>query len=151
MKVMTRDLLEQMKTDNGGFTGATVEALGLKWKDLRKGWTFKIIGNEYTEDAIAAAIDGRNKGKTFKVKKDAPAVVVGNVTPVGPLTPRQIAFAVNYCGLDEADVKATPPVVIRKLIDTTTRLWELRKQKKYPAAPKYAPALPEIEDYDSPF
>lgn len=60
--VMTRDLLNALKTEAGAFTSATVEALGLSWQYIckHKGWTSELIGKSFTNAQIVAAHEGRN-------------------------------------------------------------------------------------------
>lgn len=41
---LTRKLIDGLRT-NGAFTSATVEALGLSWGQLRKGWVYRLNGS----------------------------------------------------------------------------------------------------------
>lgn len=79
---ITKHSVDALRTDSGGFTEATVTALGLKWKELRKGWTYLLIGREISEAQYAKALDGRTRFRgrkgwergqmTIDVREDAP-------------------------------------------------------------------------------
>lgn len=82
MITMTRELLEQLRTDNGGFTRATKEALGLRWNDKsNKGCMNQLVGQQFAEEAIDAARRGRIT-KAQKVQQNS----------VGPITDKQYVF-----------------------------------------------------------
>ena len=59
--VLTEELIERCRTDAGGFTGATIVALGMNLSDLRgkKGWTFRLRGTVITRDQYERAVAGR--------------------------------------------------------------------------------------------
>ena len=64
-QVLTRAMLEQCRTDKGGFTNATLQALGIDWPPVH-GWPRRIVGRSITRDAYQKALDGR---LTFVRKK----------------------------------------------------------------------------------
>lgn len=68
MLVITYDHLEELKTPRGGYTSATIKALGSDMK--KKGWRQRLIGKHVTEEQYQEALDGREKFyKKMKRKK----------------------------------------------------------------------------------
>jgi hypothetical protein len=55
---LTEELIEALKSERGGFTGETLNALGLKAYPP-KGWTFRLRGQQLTEEQYKKALDGR--------------------------------------------------------------------------------------------
>jgi len=55
---LTRSLVENCKTERGGFTYATLKAFGLK-KPLKHGWTKKLRGMWITQEEYRQALAGR--------------------------------------------------------------------------------------------
>ncbi len=55
---LDRDLINQCKTAAGGFTAATLNALGVEWPPL-KGWPRRLIGTEVTQAKFHEALEGR--------------------------------------------------------------------------------------------
>lgn len=56
---ITRELLEACRTENGGFTGATVNALGLTKATMTKGWAKRLIGSSITKEQYERALEGK--------------------------------------------------------------------------------------------
>jgi len=57
---LTRELIHDCETDRGGFTTATVEAFGIKWRQTRrKGWVFRLVGKQISSASYEAAMLGR--------------------------------------------------------------------------------------------
>lgn len=56
--VITWHFFRMWKTDAGGYTKATLKALGLDWK-LPPKWADNLIGTEITKEALMKAYDGR--------------------------------------------------------------------------------------------
>lgn len=61
---LTRDAIERCRTAKGAFTKATVEALGLRWHELKAGWPDRLLGKEVSDEQYAKALAGRQKFKT---------------------------------------------------------------------------------------
>ena len=92
---LTHELLEKCRTNRGGFTFATLIALGIKPYPLVSGWYRGLIGTEISEEGYAAAVEGREvfvKNKTrilngivadMDSKPTAP-VVAKERKPLGP-------------------------------------------------------------------
>lgn len=55
---LTRELIERLKTERGGFTGATLRAIGLR-PYPPKGWTYRLQGTEITTEQYQKALEGR--------------------------------------------------------------------------------------------
>lgn len=77
--ILTHELIESCRTEHGGFTKATINALGLSWNDLKgkSGWSHKLIGTDISDQEYQKALDGRyvykSKGRTPKIdREDAP-------------------------------------------------------------------------------
>lgn len=60
---LTRTLVNNCRTERGGFTNATLKAFGLK-KPLKRGWGRTLHGVEITQEAYCAALAGRYLYKT---------------------------------------------------------------------------------------
>lgn len=58
MRALTREDVEQMMTRRRGFTRKTVEALGLDFRNLPKGWVKALIGTQIQEDVFRRAVSG---------------------------------------------------------------------------------------------
>lgn len=58
---LDREMVEALRTDRGGFTKATVTALGLHWKALTKGWPAALVGTQIALDDYELAVAGRNE------------------------------------------------------------------------------------------
>jgi len=57
--VLKRSHVNQLRTDRGGFTRASVEALGIKWP-AKKGWRRRLIGVVVTPEQWEKALAGRH-------------------------------------------------------------------------------------------
>lgn len=44
MIILTKDLLDKGRSSNGAFNKLQVEALGLKWGDMKSGWVKALVG-----------------------------------------------------------------------------------------------------------
>lgn len=73
---LTWELIDACKR-NGAFTSATVTALGLTWKTIKKGWTYKLVGKLISKADYERALQGRNI-LAGKRQSDAPR----NAVPV---------------------------------------------------------------------
>lgn len=67
---LTQDLIGALQTEYGGFTAATLKALGVAWPPLQ-GWRRKLIGSDITEAAYVAAMAGKDtlRPKTLKTRR----------------------------------------------------------------------------------
>jgi len=57
--VLTRMLVHNCRTERGGFTYATLKALGMK-KPLKRGWVKMLEGQTITKERYRAALAGRH-------------------------------------------------------------------------------------------
>jgi hypothetical protein len=55
---LTRELIEECRTERGGFTKATIEAFGLEWPP-RRGWPRRLIGTDIDHSKYNQAQQGR--------------------------------------------------------------------------------------------
>jgi hypothetical protein len=60
MVTITEFHLEELKTPRGGYTNATLNALGVK-TGHNKGWRQRLIGKTFTDEQYQQALDGRSK------------------------------------------------------------------------------------------
>lgn len=60
---LTPMLIAACKTENGGYTSATIRALGMTLDEFTKGWPARLVGKRITEDQYAAALASRVKRK----------------------------------------------------------------------------------------
>jgi len=60
MITITKTHLEELKTPRGGYTNATLHALGLSIKN-NKGWRSRLLGKTFSEEQYAKALEGREK------------------------------------------------------------------------------------------
>lgn len=58
MVILTREMLESLKSSHGGFTKAATRPLGVKWP-LVKGWLKKLEGKEVSEKKWREAEKGK--------------------------------------------------------------------------------------------
>lgn len=65
--ILTKAHLIDMKTELGGYTYKTVTALGLEWKNLIAGWTWRLVGTPITRANFKEAIIGSYNRKRFEV------------------------------------------------------------------------------------
>ncbi len=56
---LTRNLINNCRTDKGGFTAVTLNAFGVAWPSV-KGWSRRLIGAEITSENYKAALAGRH-------------------------------------------------------------------------------------------
>lgn len=63
MVTITEEHLEELRTPRGGYTNATLNALGISIKN-NKGWRYKLIGKQFTKEQYEKALEGR----TIKAK-----------------------------------------------------------------------------------
>lgn len=60
MITITEFHLEELKTPRGGYTNATLNALGVKTSH-NKGWRQRLTGKTFTDEQYQQALDGRSK------------------------------------------------------------------------------------------
>ena len=58
---LTLQKIFECQTANGGWTRATLEAFGMRWREKTPGWPRRIAGREISEANWQAALTGRNK------------------------------------------------------------------------------------------
>ena len=68
MITLTHGDVEQMMTPRRGFTRKTVEALGLDFRNLPKGWVKALVGTTITEDVFRRAVAGAGQRAPKKRK-----------------------------------------------------------------------------------
>lgn len=72
MIILTREMLESLKSSEGGFTKAATKPLGVKWP-LVKGWLRRLEGKSVSEGKWREAQKGKEKltkyGKKTRRKK----------------------------------------------------------------------------------
>lgn len=56
--ILTQEMIGDLQTEYGGFTRATLKALGIAWPPLH-GWRRDLIGSAITEAAYEAAMAGK--------------------------------------------------------------------------------------------
>ncbi len=56
---LTPELIFRLRTSKGGFTNATLRAVGLK-RPLERGWPQRMVGLEITSESYLEALKGRN-------------------------------------------------------------------------------------------
>lgn len=66
--ILTRELVEQCRSPVGGFTRATVQALGIKWP-LKSGWIDHLVGVEIYRSSFEKAKDGATKKRQVSVPR----------------------------------------------------------------------------------
>lgn len=78
MIVLTNEMLESLRTEKGGYTQATTEALGVAWP-LQSGWKHRMVGVSISDkawrEAVAAAKRGpivRRRGNTRRHRLSVP-------------------------------------------------------------------------------
>lgn len=60
MIVLTKKLLDDGKSVNGAFNKRQIEALGLEWGDLKRGWMKMLIGCSVSEEAYEKFIQHKD-------------------------------------------------------------------------------------------
>jgi hypothetical protein len=60
MQIITNKLIEQGKSDRGGWNKKQLAILGIKWPP-KQGWKWEIIGNIISEAGIMEFLSLRNK------------------------------------------------------------------------------------------
>jgi hypothetical protein len=64
--ILTKEVIKSLRTEKGGFTKATLTALGADWNDAKggpvKGWYESILGKIVTDEQYRAAVAGRARG-----------------------------------------------------------------------------------------
>jgi hypothetical protein len=63
--VLTKEIIESLTTPRGGFTQATLEALGVPWPP-RLPWKQGLIGTVISDEKFAAARAGMTSRKDYK-------------------------------------------------------------------------------------
>jgi hypothetical protein len=61
--ILDKELINDLKSDSGGFTGNTVKGLGLVWSKLKKGWTYDLRGTEIDASKYGELLRDRNLTK----------------------------------------------------------------------------------------
>lgn len=64
MIVITKNHIQQIRTPNGGFNQATLEALGCL--PLSSGWIQRLIGREVSNQAWKDAVTAAKKGPIYR-------------------------------------------------------------------------------------
>ena len=65
--ILTKELIDDLRTDKGAHTGNTVKGLGLVWNKLEKGWTYRLRGTEIDASLYGELLRDRNLlAKDFK-------------------------------------------------------------------------------------
>ena len=67
---LTKEILERGRSVNGAFNAKQLTALGLDIHNLWKGWQKKIIGNEYTFEAIETFLLHTNSHLDVKFERE---------------------------------------------------------------------------------
>lgn len=68
MITITEEHLEELKTPNGGYTKATLQALSVSTNN-NPGWKMFLIGKTFTDEQYQIALEGRFKRVGKKTKK----------------------------------------------------------------------------------
>lgn len=78
---LTKQMIGDLQTSYGGFTAATLSALGIAWPPAQK-WRRKLVGTSITEEAYEAALAGKSviRPKTAKTRRKKTAAINANVT-----------------------------------------------------------------------
>jgi len=75
--VLSHENIMALRTDKGGFTNATIKALGMTPKMLVKGWVMEMSGKEIAECKYLEALEGKTTysslNKTIAAKQRAKA------------------------------------------------------------------------------
>lgn len=58
MVTLTIEMIDGLRTPRGGYTDSTLKHFGLSNKTLKSGWIHRLVGQQVTDDAFAAATDG---------------------------------------------------------------------------------------------
>jgi len=58
--ILTEEIIDSLLTERGGFTGATLNALGITGQP-KKGWRRELVGTEISEEKLIEAKSGRLK------------------------------------------------------------------------------------------
>ena len=69
MIMITENHIKQVRTPNGGFNQATLEALG-EWP-LSAGWKLRLIGREISNQAWKDAVNAAKKGPIYRRRGNA--------------------------------------------------------------------------------
>jgi hypothetical protein len=69
MILITENHIKQVRTPNGGFNQATLEALGC-WP-LSTGWKLRLIGREVSNQAWKDAVNASKKGPIYRRRGNA--------------------------------------------------------------------------------
>ena len=69
MITMTNEIMNQGKSRNGGWNSLQLRVLGIRGSKKRKGWRKRLIGEEFSEDAIQEFLDLRNKHLEKSLRK----------------------------------------------------------------------------------
>jgi len=69
---LTKQLIDACRRDNGTFTKATIQAIGLSWP-MQKGWIHRLIGTEITEERYRQALEGRGILSAYYTSPAEPA------------------------------------------------------------------------------
>jgi hypothetical protein len=56
---LDREMIDALRGERGAFTKATVTALGLRWRELQKGWVDRLVGTQMTIEDYERALAGR--------------------------------------------------------------------------------------------
>ncbi len=65
MIVLTQELIESLMTENGGYTQATTEALGIGWP-LQSGWKLRLIGTSLSDKRWREAVSAAKRGPIYR-------------------------------------------------------------------------------------
>ena len=94
---VTRDWINSNRTPRGAFTRVQVEALGLEWNQLVKGWIRRVDGTEITEVQKLAFEAGKMK-KVNVCTEESPTHVdhaVATICAVNKLNDKHRSMLLN--------------------------------------------------------
>ena len=127
---LTEQVINSLKTDAGGFTRCSLQALGLQYP-LREGWAKTLIGSEISPTAYALAMAGRNELSKNKHKHKHKSKLYINRDSLA--TEKQLRYLL-ILGVDEDDA------TLMTVAQATERIHLLR-DKPTPRQLSYAKAL----------
>lgn len=76
---LDREMVEALRTERGGFTTATLKALGLNRRTMTQGWPDRLVGKTMTIEEYEQAMEGRlqltRRGLKTRAKRDRKLVM----------------------------------------------------------------------------
>lgn len=64
MITLTRELIFECRTDRGGWNKETIEAFGMEWKEMTRGWIDRLEGKQIPDEDWRKALEGKFKPQT---------------------------------------------------------------------------------------